>query len=116
MATFSPILLAFLFIMPMLNSLHSIDAIGDHHHLKWVPTRPRCQGSMAECMAENKEFEMDSEINRRILATTQYISYRALQRNTVPCSRRGSSYYNCKVGAEANPYARGCSAITQCRG
>ncbi|KAK4256621.1 hypothetical protein QN277_006324 [Acacia crassicarpa] len=61
------------------------------------------------------EFEMESEISRRILATTRYISYGALRRNTVPCSRRGASYYNCRPGAQANPYSRGCSAITRCR-
>ncbi|XP_060180260.1 rapid alkalinization factor-like [Lycium barbarum] len=82
----------------------------------WIPMKSAnsCQGSIAECMAAG-EFEMDSESNRRILATTDYISYGALQRNTVPCSRRGASYYNCETGAEANPYDRGCSAITRCR-
>ncbi|CAN6200231.1 unnamed protein product [Urochloa humidicola] len=48
--------------------------------------------------------------------TTGYISYLALTRDSVPCSQRGASYYNCQPGAEANPYTRGCSAITQCRG
>ncbi|KAJ7977542.1 Rapid ALkalinization Factor [Quillaja saponaria] len=117
MATSSCFLLAsFLFVMAMLSPLHIVCAIGKHH-LKWVHTntRPSCQGSMAECMVDNKEFEFDSEINRRILATTQYISYGALQKNSVPCSQRGSSYYNCKPGSEANPYNSGCSAITQCR-
>ncbi|KAI4372280.1 hypothetical protein MLD38_010529 [Melastoma candidum] len=65
---------------------------------------------------EQVEFLMDSEISRRILATTKYISYGALQRDTVPCSRRGASYYNCQAGASGNPYTRGCSAITRCRG
>lgn len=81
-----------------------------------------CRGSLAECMGlgyggggDDDFFEMDTEINRRILATTNYISYGALQRNTVPCSRRGASYYNCKPGAEANPYTRGCTSITRCR-
>ncbi|CAN6185870.1 unnamed protein product [Urochloa humidicola] len=49
-------------------------------------------------------------------STTGYISYMALSRDSVPCSQRGASYYNCQPGAEANPYTRGCSAITQCRG
>lgn len=62
-----------------------------------------------------EEFELDSESNRRILATRRYISYGALQRNTVPCSQRGQSYYNCRPGARVNPYTRGCSAITRCR-
>ncbi|GAA0151060.1 hypothetical protein LIER_09861 [Lithospermum erythrorhizon] len=80
-------------------------------------TKPGCTGSMAECMinSDDDEFGMDSEINRRILATTKYISYGALQRNNVPCSQRGASYYNCRPGAQANPYNRGCSAITRCR-
>ncbi|KAJ8898629.1 hypothetical protein K2173_004242 [Erythroxylum novogranatense] len=85
------------------------------HELRWIPTRAsRCQGSVGECLMEN-EFDMDSESNRRILATSNYISYGALQRNTVPCSQRGASYYNCRTGAQANPYSRGCSAITRCR-
>lgn len=76
----------------------------------------RCEGSIAECMAEqNGEFDMDTEVNRRVLATTQYISYGALQRNTVPCSQRGASYYNCQPGAQSNPYSRPCTAVTQCR-
>lgn len=48
--------------------------------------------------------------------TRGYISYLALSRGSAPCSLRGASYYNCRPGAEANPYSRGCSAITQCRG
>ncbi|CAH8250966.1 unnamed protein product [Arabidopsis lyrata] len=73
-----------------------------------------CHGSIAECIGAEEE-EMDSEINRRILATTKYISYQSLKRNSVPCSRRGASYYNCRNGAQANPYSRGCSAISRCR-
>ncbi|CAK7340649.1 unnamed protein product [Dovyalis caffra] len=90
------------------------------HHLGWIPAAATARssicnkGSIAECMAEDgEEFEMDTEINRRILATTKYVSYGALQRNNVPCSRRGASYYNCKNGAQANPYSRGCSRITR---
>ena len=45
-----------------------------------------------------------------------FISYAALSRDSVPCSLPGASYYNCRPGAEANPYSRDCSAITQCRG
>ncbi|XP_020208723.1 rapid alkalinization factor [Cajanus cajan] len=92
----------------------SAAAVGGGEHrlgMGWVST---CKGSIAECLG-GEEFELDSEINRRILATNKYISYNALQRNTVPCSRRGASYYNCRPGAQANPYSRGCSAITRCR-
>ncbi|KAH6766386.1 ralf-like 33 [Perilla frutescens var. hirtella] len=95
--------------------LITAEAGGD---FSWIPAKnpSSCQGSIAECMAEGSgEFEMDSETNRRILATTKYISYGALQANSVPCSRRGASYYNCQPGAESNPYSRSCSAATQCR-
>lgn len=98
---------------------------GVHQQLSWIPatsSAPACRGSMAECLGDEDELglglelEMDSEINRRILAVRgRYISYGALSRNSVPCSRRGASYYNCRQGAQANPYSRGCSAITRCR-
>ncbi|KAL8522800.1 hypothetical protein ACS0TY_012947 [Phlomoides rotata] len=80
----------------------------------WIPmNKPAaCGGSIAECMGYDGESKMD---NRRILATTDYISYGALEANSVPCSRRGASYYNCQPGAEANPYTRSCTAATQCR-
>ncbi|KAG5527349.1 hypothetical protein RHGRI_028290 [Rhododendron griersonianum] len=100
----------------------AVKATGNHHEWsRWIPAAKQaeaCRGSIGECMgagAGGGEFEMDSESNRRILATDNYISYGALQSNTVPCSVRGASYYNCQTGAQANPYSRGCSAITQCR-
>ncbi|KAF5815446.1 putative rapid ALkalinization Factor [Helianthus annuus] len=103
-------------------SFPAVEAAGDHH-IGWIPTTTGCRGSMAECLAEggdldidDMELSMDSEINRRILATNRrYISYGALSKNNVPCSRRGASYYNCRSGGQANPYSRGCSAITRCR-
>ncbi|CAO2836722.1 unnamed protein product [Amaranthus hypochondriacus] len=73
-----------------------------------------CKGTVGECLGGEEEFELDSESHRRILATSNYISYAALNRNRVPCSRRGASYYNCRPGAQANPYSRGCSAISRC--
>ncbi|KAI3920528.1 hypothetical protein MKX01_000867 [Papaver californicum] len=73
-----------------------------------------CDGSIGECQLEN-EFEMDSEISRRILATTKYVSYESLKKNTTPCSKRGASYYNCKDGAQANSYNRGCSKLSKCK-
>ncbi|XP_050373419.1 rapid alkalinization factor-like [Argentina anserina] len=72
-------------------------------------------GKLIGDLDEELELQMDSEISRRILATSKYISYGALRRNSVPCSRRGASYYNCRPGAQANPYSRGCSRITRCR-
>ncbi|KAK9266317.1 hypothetical protein L1049_017121 [Liquidambar formosana] len=103
--------------MMILPSFSAVDFSGEHLQLGWAnPTSPSaCRGSIAECLAEEEEGLMDTEINRRILATSRYISYGALRRNSVPCSRRGASYYNCRPGAQANPYTRGCSAITRCR-
>ncbi|XP_074559970.1 protein RALF-like 33 [Curcuma longa] len=80
----------------------------------WIPSLSGCHGTVAECLAEN-EFDLGFEASRRILATSNYISYNALRRDSVPCSRRGASYYNCRPGAKANPYSRSCSAITRCR-
>ncbi|KAL0718101.1 hypothetical protein Bca4012_067423 [Brassica carinata] len=74
-----------------------------------------CRGTIADCISEEEEFELDSEISRRILASKKYVSYGAMRKNNVPCSRRGASYYNCQRGAQANPYSRGCSTITRCR-
>ena len=81
----------------------------------WIPGRSACSGTIGECLDAN-EFDLGSESSRRILAITNYISYNALRRDSVPCSRRGASYYNCRPGAQGNPYSRGCSRITQCRG
>ncbi|OEL19416.1 hypothetical protein BAE44_0019565 [Dichanthelium oligosanthes] len=85
-----------------------------------------CRGTVGECM---EYFDVDAEgegdvagmatggSKRRVLqGGSGYIGYDALRRDNVPCSQRGASYYNCQPGAEANPYSRGCSAITQCRG
>ncbi|XVF38719.1 hypothetical protein REPUB_Repub20aG0126100 [Reevesia pubescens] len=108
------------------SSSPTLDFVGGDHFL---PLKSECHGSIAECLmstgeessefdaefATDAEFAMGSEISRRILATSRYISYGALRRNTVPCSRRGASYYNCQPGAQANPYSRGCSRITRCR-
>lgn len=81
--------------------LMTADAGGD---FSWIPMGGR-----------DSEFDMDSESNRRMLATSNYISYGALQADTVMCSQSGASYYNCQPGAEANPYSRTCTAATQCR-
>ncbi|XP_022889413.1 rapid alkalinization factor-like [Olea europaea var. sylvestris] len=103
---FSAVLVAALLIS-------AANAGGDE--FSWMPVKSQCNGSIADCIDAEGELEMDSESNRRILATTKYISYGALKANNVPCSRRGASYYNCRPGAQANPYTRGCSAITRCR-
>ncbi|WJX85389.1 hypothetical protein P8452_67849 [Trifolium repens] len=105
-------------LLMMITSSPTVEAGGLDLGMEWIhqtKTTSTCEGSIADCMLQQgeEEFQLDNEINRRILANTKYISYGALQRNTVPCSRRGASYYNCKPGAQANPYSRGCSAITR---
>ncbi|CAA0828203.1 Protein RALF-like 33 [Striga hermonthica] len=92
-------------------------AAGDD--FSWVSTEnppATCQGSIGECMIDG-EFEMDTETNRRILASRRrYISYGAMRPGQIPCSRRGSSYYsNCRRNGAVNPYRRSCSKITKCR-
>ncbi|KAM6577854.1 hypothetical protein CsatB_029691 [Cannabis sativa] len=102
-------------IMVVTSLSATVEAGGGGEFIGWVRSKGGCDGSIAECLAEEEEFELDSESNRRILATKKYVSYGALQRNTVPCSRRGASYYNCKPGAQSNPYNRQCSSISRCR-
>ncbi|KAF7053883.1 hypothetical protein CFC21_061692 [Triticum aestivum] len=93
----------------------------------WMRPGPiSCQGTVEECLHE-REREHDDVfgLRRRLVYAeeeedgggypTQYISYSALMRDSVPCSVPGASYYNCHPGAVANPYSRGCSAISQCR-
>ncbi|WOK94706.1 hypothetical protein Cni_G03411 [Canna indica] len=92
----------------------SASASGNELSLGWIPARSGCRGSVGECLA-GAEFELGSEASRRVLARSYYISYAALRRDSVPCSRRGASYYNCRPGAHGNPYSRSCSSITRCR-
>ncbi|XP_076922165.1 rapid alkalinization factor-like [Bidens hawaiensis] len=98
---------AFIFTLPA-------TAASDVDEFSWMSTQGGCRGSIGECMADG-EVEMESESTRRILATSNYISYGALQGSNVPCSQRGASYYNCQSGGQANPYQRGCSTITRCQ-
>lgn len=83
----------------------------------------RCKGNnKSECMNrenyinEIETMDLSEIISRRTLGQgDQYISYAALSKDSIPCNRRGSSYYsNCAHSQQANPYTRGCTAITQC--
>ncbi|KDO71638.1 hypothetical protein CISIN_1g032876mg [Citrus sinensis] len=115
-SAFSLLLAAIILAVHVASSSSSgVDFDGLGHQLGFIPVKSECRGSIAECMSVegddgdqelDLEFAMDGEINRRILA---------MRRNSVPCSRRGASYYNCRAGGQANPYSRGCSAITRCR-
>ncbi|GLT32486.1 hypothetical protein SLA2020_071510 [Shorea laevis] len=118
---YSKFSLSLLVICALLATAASTFDIGGE---AFLPVRSECRGTIAECLTmgkngisdlDDEEFAMDSESNRRILAASKYISYGAMLKNSVPCSHRGASYYNCKPGAQANPYTRGCSKITRCR-
>lgn len=99
---------------------------GDHMQLHGLlsSSRGQCKGTVGECGGEAEDEDDEGELgspsaeaHRRFLqGNSGYISYGALRRGTVPCNRRGASYYNCRPGAQANPYSRGCSRITRCRG
>ncbi|KAK9673124.1 hypothetical protein RND81_12G147900 [Saponaria officinalis] len=84
-----------------------------HAQVSYDPLSPLLASRVGDEWNE-LEFELDSMSNRRILAQSNYISYGALNKNKVPCSRRGASYYNCQPGAQANPYRRGCSNMSRC--
>ncbi|KAF8648695.1 hypothetical protein HU200_064745 [Digitaria exilis] len=83
-----------------------LTAAGDDDH-----RAAACEaGTAEECVAGG------GGTARRELWQSGYISYDAMSRGRVPCSYRGASYYNCRPGGPANPYSRGCSRITHCRG
>ncbi|OWM74083.1 protein RALF-like 33 [Punica granatum] len=111
-------LLAFCAILAVHVAVSSaVDITGGDRGLSYFTVSSECEGfGIGECLLVGEEEEdMAPESSRRVLATRQYISYGALRRNSIPCSRRGSSYYNCRRGAQANPYSRSCGKITRCR-
>ncbi|OIV91737.1 hypothetical protein TanjilG_26590 [Lupinus angustifolius] len=72
-------------------------------------------GGDIDLITDDNEFLMSSETTRRTLqGRRRYIGYNALRANKVPCGQRGRSYYNCQQRGRANPYRRGCTAITHC--
>ncbi|OMO54818.1 Rapid ALkalinization Factor [Corchorus olitorius] len=72
------------------------------------------RGPLGDCIENEEEVAMESDISRRVLGGKRFISYDALKQNQIPCNRRGNSYYNCAAPGRANPYNRGCSVITHC--
>ncbi|KAL4020372.1 hypothetical protein IC575_019145 [Cucumis melo] len=73
--------------------------------------------------APNYDFTTNNEDSRRLLfqygfaykyPKNKYLGYDALRKNNSPCRHRGRSYYDCKKRRKANPYRRGCIAITGC--
>lgn len=86
--------LVFFVLVCSTMSRGSIDT-SSKQELSWAGRKEQCQRSLAECVTKD-ESQMDSEINNRVLSlastATYIISYGALERNTVPCSRKGASY------------------------
>ncbi|KAL7586027.1 hypothetical protein Lser_V15G45348 [Lactuca serriola] len=94
----------------------SMDLPGE---LDWVvPSRhSKGPGRLARDFIDpEEEIMMESKNVRRVLGGRGYISYGAMQKNNVPCSQRGQSYYDCNSKGQANPYSRGCNIITRCGG
>ena len=117
LSNFKFIIILIIALMLLISTVDS--SIGGYDLDQWMVSSDssmiNCQDDeiIGECFED--EFQVDSESYRRMLASRRYISYGALRRNYVPCSRRGASYYNCRPGASANPYHRGCSRIARCR-
>ncbi|KAL5701221.1 hypothetical protein ACHQM5_026582 [Ranunculus cassubicifolius] len=104
----------FLLILLVIICVSTINATSLDHQFDWISRKPSfCQGSIGECESAD-EFDLDSEINRRILAEKKYISVGALKANTVPCS--GGAYYGNCASNQANVYNQACTKITRCRG
>lgn len=82
-----------------------------------------CDGTLGQCAvvaaAEEEVGGAEGGLRRSMAQrqpTNRYISYAALRADQVPCNQRGKSYYtNCASQQQANPYRRGCSAITRCQ-
>ncbi|XP_050237388.1 protein RALF-like 32 [Mercurialis annua] len=76
-----------------------------------------CNGSIAECYAEEYEMLMESEISRRFLEEKKYISPGALKRDQPVCKSgaNGQSYSSSCLPPSSNPHSRGCSKYYRCR-
>ncbi|ONM60708.1 Rapid alkalinization factor [Zea mays] len=86
---------------------------GDYDDADLLDGRRRLDDANATGLDDGNATSIDA---LTVTGAAGFISYAALSRDSTPCSQRGASYYNCRPGAEANPYSRGCDAITRCRG
>ncbi|CAO2142633.1 unnamed protein product [Urochloa humidicola] len=123
MATSKPLLAVLLLLLSLLAASASASTISDADiplpfTLLPSATAGGCRGTVGECLAgdDADELGLGHHHGRALYGSSKYISYHALQGDNVPCSRRGDSYYNCRPSGAANPYSRGCSRITRCRG
>ena len=53
-------------------------------------------GRIGDCIDEAEEMMMDSQASRLTLAQNrdQFMSYRSIEKDHIPCNRRGQSYYS----------------------
>lgn len=65
----------------------------------------RCNGSIAECLGGD-EFEMGSEVSRRILQSNDYISNRAVKAGNRPAASSARS---------GRRYTPGCNTYDRCK-
>nr|GMD74248.1 protein RALF-like 32 [Ipomoea batatas] len=77
----------------------------------------RCNGSIAECSADEIEMLMESEVSRRFLEERKHISTGALKRDEPVCNSGGPGkpYTRSCVPEPSNPHDRGCSSYYRCR-
>ncbi|KAK9989236.1 hypothetical protein SO802_029475 [Lithocarpus litseifolius] len=101
------LLLAFVVVVESSPYFHDVSSWG-------LTKYGSCDGAVGDCIGEENEMLMDSHPSRILRGRKRYISYGALRANSVPCGRRGHSYYNCQRRQRANPYRRGCNIITHC--
>ncbi|KAF5718832.1 rapid ALkalinization factor [Fusarium mundagurra] len=62
------------------------------------------------------KFSLITTLCLASFGTAQYISYRGLRKDGTNCDLRNESWKNCRPGAYANPWSRGCEAVFHCRG
>ncbi|XP_049356314.1 protein RALF-like 22 [Solanum verrucosum] len=97
------------------SSSSSLSSIMHGEDYRAISTRKCNGGLVGNCIDEEEEMMMESDISRRVLGGRNgYVSYGAMSRNNVPCNVRGASYYNCHANQRVNPYRRGCTQITRC--
>ncbi|KAK9266090.1 hypothetical protein L1049_003504 [Liquidambar formosana] len=77
----------------------------------------QCNGSISECGESAEEVSMESEISRRLLEATIYITAAALKRNLPACGggAGGKPYSNSCLPPPTNIESRGCSKYYRCR-
>ena len=62
-----------------------------------------CNGRIGDCIDQSEEMMLDSEASKNVLALEQkFIVYKFFDKEHVPCSQRGQSYYSCHTFKQRN--------------